>query len=110
EEMPAVGKEPWPAMRFVLARRVERRDPAHRTTILGHAKDARIRVGGEYDVAVRAPGAATEVGDVAQRLHVPAREGDAPQPAVSEERDGLAVGRPEREPGTFRSLERRRCR
>src|ERR1700692_1992542 len=91
EEMLAVGKEKWPAMRSVLSG-VELRDRSWGSSAGTDTHQGRLRGRREQDDAARSPGASAAKLGVADRLHRAATQIDRLQLTIGEESEGAAVG------------------
>src|SRR5580692_6081023 len=100
EEVFAVRQKRGPAMRRI-ERRVDRGYQGWRASISGHARDSSvIRERGD-DGAILTPGAATPKRRLANRDRRSSGDLNSLQLVVSEEGDGVAVGRPERKHRAF---------
>ncbi len=107
KDMPAVWKEPRPAMGRVLLR-VWKRQCRRSSSRGGDPKESAADVRGEDDHAARTPGTTAIVQSIANGLDRASRDVLGLQLPVREERDRAAIGRPEWKLCSFRPRQRSR--
>src|SRR5262249_4791266 len=106
EEVTAVRKKIWPAIRRVNLR-VDACYRLRRAAPRGHAEDRRANVGCEDDVARGGPASAAGVGRVAEGRDRTPSHFDPSEFALREEADRPSVGRPEGRAGALGSRQGR---